>query len=233
MTAARALLLVVVVAASAWPSRADAQDSRSIPVVANDRPMRFVLTGGAQVIGTRVGEDAETWTVQTASGLVRVRKIDVSFMDFRTGAPVPPPPIAGPPPVVMPVQPAPPPPPPARPRRKSLMTAGISGLVATYAITAITGSIISTWDSDATWMLMPVAGPLLYYQAGDIDKDYVGLLLLSTLFQGASLVAMIIGIVVYSNSGEDVPVAAASAPRIALTPVLSPQVQGLRLSLSL
>lgn len=222
------IVLVLVLAA---PAAALAQSSESIPVVANERPMRFVLTAGTVVIGTRVAEDAEMWTVQTQGGLVRIRKTDVAYMDFRTteptttqaGAAVPvAAPVAAPPP---PVQPR---------RRRGLLTAGISALAATYAITAAVGGIVSIWDADANWMFVPVAGPMIYYKAGDLDRDVFGLLLLSTIFQGAGMVAMIIGIVVYSNSGEQVAASrGAGMPALAFGPMLRGDARGLLVSLRL
>jgi len=128
------------------------------PVVPNDRPMRFVLTAGAEVVGTRVGEDAETFTVQTANGLVRVRKVDIAVMDHRTGGTAP-----SPPPVVAP------------------------GLAPPVVASA-------------------------------------------TVVQGASLVALIAGIAIYSRSE---PAQASAPPRFALVPLATPEDRGVSLSLRL
>lgn len=228
-------VVVAMVLGSAIPATARAQDtSQSIPIVSNERPTRFVLTGGGQVIGTRISEDAETWTVQTAQGLVRVRKLDIAYMDFRTGAAAPPPVAPTAPPVVVAASPPPPAPPPERSRRKGLLRAGITGLAVSYGITAGIGAIASIWEPDANWLLMPVAGPLLYYQVGDLDRGVLGLLLLSTVFQAASLVALVVGIVVYSrDDGGDAGAQLPAPPRLAVTPLLSPDLGGLALSLHL
>jgi hypothetical protein len=210
------------------------------PVVENERPMRFVLTRGAEVVGTRVGEDAETFTVQTASGLVRVRKVDIAYMDYRTSPPpvvVPAAPSPAPPPVAPAIAPAPAPAPvyvasPPPRRRQTLLRAGITGLAVSYAITAGIGAIASIWESEANWMLVPVAGPMIYYQVADLEREVLGLLLLSTIVQGASLAALIVGIAVASR-GADEATARAAAPRLVVAPTVGPGGGGLAMSLRL
>ena len=221
----------VVLLALAMPQGAAAQGSDAIPVVSNERPMRFVLSSGTVVIGSRAGEDAEYWTVQTQGGLVRVRKTDVSYMDFRTNESAPAPVVAAP--VVTPAPPAPPPQLPRRGRR-ALLTAGIASLAVSYGLTGVVGAIVSIWDADANWMFVPVGGPMIYYRVGNLDRDVFGLLLLSTIFQGAGLVAMILGIVLYTSGREEEAVGGASrAPRLAVNPMVGPDLRGLLVSLRL
>jgi len=173
------------------------------PVVQNERPARYLLTGGGVVVGTKVGEDAEFFVVQTSSGVVRVRKTDIASIDFNTGGggatPVA---TTGPAPA-----PAPPPPVdnrypgPSRTGHK-VFTAGLWTFVGVYLFVSILGALISTADPDANWMLVPVAGPMLYYQFGDLHREVFGILLLTTILEGAAFTTMIIGAAMGSGDAE-------------------------------
>lgn len=213
------------------------------PVATNERPMRFVLTGGNVVIGTKIGEDAEFYTVQTASGPVRIRKSDIAFMDFNvqagTTAPTmpmqPPQPVYAPPaypPVSPPVAPY-----PARPRRpgRGLFIAGVIVFSVFYGLTALGGTIASTESPSALWLLIPVAGPLVFYAAGDADKDAFGILLVDSVAQAAGLVMWIMGRSIMDAAEEEGQVANPFriADGVDLLPVTTAQAQGAVLSVDL
>lgn len=160
-----------------------------------ERPMRFILTGGTVVIGTRVGEDAEFFTVNTPSGLVRVRKSDVASMDYNVSAGTQAPLVTPPPPAL----------PPAtfnytaaRPSRpgRGLLIAGTIMFSITYGLTVFGATIASVDNSDAFLLLLPVAGPVVYAAASD-DVDSgdgsLALFINLTLLQGAGLIMLIVG----------------------------------------
>lgn len=207
---------------------------QNAPVVSNERPQRFVLTSGTTVIGTKIGEDAEFYTVQTQSGPVRIRKADISYIDFQTGGGGQ---IQGAPVVQQPIVAAPAPAPPAPERRGSksgtaLFVTGLSVFAGFYFITIMVGAIASIADSDANWLFVPAAGPMLYYTIGDLDKGALGILMLTTIAQSAGLVVMILGAVLMGSSDDE-----ASRPgfRVAdgvnVMPSVAPDAAGLSAAL--
>ncbi len=212
-------------------------------VVANERPMRFVLTGGNVVIGTKTGEDAEFYTVQTASGAVRIRKTDIAFMDFNTDAGATPPLVQGaappptytpPPPMYAPVAPPPVAPYPARPRRpgRGLFIAGVIVFSVFYGLTALIGTIASTEESSALWLLIPVAGPLVFYATGSPDRDAFGLLLVDSLAQAGGLTMWIVGrSIMDAAEGGQASNPFEVADGVELVPLVTTRTQGAGLSL--
>jgi hypothetical protein len=56
----------------------------TVTPVQDSRPMRFIMEGGNVVVARRVGEDPEFFWVLRDGALARVRKSEVSSMDFRT-----------------------------------------------------------------------------------------------------------------------------------------------------
>lgn len=213
----------------------------SPPAVApapTERPMRFILTGGTVVIGTRVAEDAEFFTVNTASGLVRVRKSDVASMDYNVTAGT------QAPPTVAPQGPQLPPPTfnytatrPSRPGR-GLLIAGTIMFSITYGLTVFGATIASVENSDAFLLLLPVAGPVVYAAVADEDTGdgSLALFINLTLLQGAGLIMLIVGASKSASarregSQADLP----SHFRIGqadlrVDPVVTPRLQGLALS---
>jgi hypothetical protein len=207
-------------------------------VVSNERPMRFVLSGGNVVVGTKIAEDAEFYTVQTATGPVRIRKTDVSFMDFNTQggaapvAPANPQPTYAPPPTYAPVPP-PVAPYPVRPRRpgRGLFIAGVIIFSIFYGMSFLYGTIGSTEEMPDLWLLLPVAGPLIFYATGTPDRDSLGLLLVDSIAQAAGLIMWIAGKSQMDRAEEEQ--AAQNPFRIAdgvdLFPAVTTRVQGLAL----
>lgn len=200
-----------------------------------ERPMRFILTGGTVVIGTRVGEDAEFFTVNTASGLVRVRKSDVASMDYNVTAGTATPTITP--------QPQLPPPSfnytatrPTRPGR-GLLVAGTIMFSISYGLTVFGATIASVENSDAFLLLLPVAGPVVYAAVADEDTSdgSLALFINLTLLQGAGLLMLIIG--ASKSSSASRPGQSELAPQLRLgqvdlrvDPIASPRLQGLALS---
>ena len=201
-----------------------------------ERPMRFILTGGTVVIGTRVGEDAEFFTVNTASGLVRVRKSDVSSMDYNASAGTQPP-VATPPPTL---------PPPtfnytaARPSRpgRGLLIAGTIIFSISYGLTVFGATIASVDNSDAFLLLVPVAGPVIYAAASDDVDSGDGALALFinlTLLQGAGLIMLIVGASKGASARQQAQAVAPNQFRLGqadlrIDPIIAPRLQGLALS---
>jgi hypothetical protein len=199
--------------------------------------MRFILTGGTVVIGTRVGEDGEFFTVSTSSGLVRVRKSDIASMDYNVGG--------GTAVVQTPPPPAYPTTPtynytPARPRRpgRGLLIAGTIVFSISYGLTVFGATIASVDNSDAFLLLLPVAGPIVYGAASnDVEGESFALLFNLSLVQGAGLLMLIIGASKGSSAPEDG--AQALEPNrfqlgrhidVRVDPVLTSGLQGLALS---
>jgi hypothetical protein len=200
-----------------------------------ERPMRFILTGGTVVIGTRMAEDAEFFTVNTATGLVRVRKSDVSSMDYNvmsgTQAPVT-------------MAPAPQLPPPtfnytaSRPRRpgRGLLIAGIILFSVSYGLTVFGASIAAVDNDSALLLFVPVAGPVLFAAVDEASDGSVALFINLTILQAAGLIMLVIGATKGSSAPEQT--AASHLPNslrigraeVRLDPVISPRLQGLALS---
>jgi len=202
-----------------------------------ERPMRFILTGGTVVIGTRVGEDSEFFTVNTASGLVRVRKADVASMDYNVASGTQAAPVATPAPTL---------PPPtfnytaARPSRpgRGLLIAGTIMFSITYGLTVFGATIASVDNSDAFLLLVPVAGPVIYAAVSDDVSSGDGALALFinlTLLQGAGLLMLIIGASKSASANQPAQALAPNQFRLGqadlrIDPVVSPRLQGLALS---
>jgi hypothetical protein len=188
------------------------------PVVANERPVRYVLTGGTAVIGTRIAEDAEYYTVQTAQGPVRIRKADVAYIDFQAGgggaAPAP----------TAPAQPAPP------PRRANpsndlgavLAGIGLAGFAVSYFFTIIVGAFVTIVDEDASYLFIPGAGPMMYYAIADPPKQVLGLLVVDTVLQAGGIAMAIAGAVLIGSDDDE----ARARGRFALAPWLAPLKDG-------
>lgn len=203
-----------------------------------ERPMRFILTGGTVVIGTRVGEDAEFFTVNTASGLVRVRKSDVASMDYNVSAGT-----TQAPPAVAPAQQLPPPTfnytaqRPSRPGR-GLLIAGTIMFSITYGLTVFGATIASVDNSDAFLLLLPVAGPVVYAAASDdVDADdgSLALFINLTLLQGAGLIMLIVGASKGASARQGERALMPNELRIGradvrFDPVVTPSLQGLAVS---
>lgn len=203
-----------------------------------ERPMRFMLTGGTVVIGTRVGEDAEFFTVNTASGLVRVRKSDVASMDFNVSAGTTTVPTVA-------AAPSLPPPtfnytatPPRRPGR-GLLIAGTIMFSITYGLTVFGATIASVDNSDAFLLLLPVAGPVVYAAVDEdvADDGTLALFVNITLLQAAGLIMLIVGASKASGGSRTAPAQARLPGQfrlgqadLRLDPVVTPRVQGVALS---
>lgn len=201
-----------------------------------ERPMRFILTGGTVVIGTRTAEDAEFFTVNTANGLVRVRKSDVASMDYNTTAGTAAPQVA----------PGPQLPPPTfnytatRPSRpgRGLLIAGTIMFSITYGLTVFGATIASVDNSDAFLLLLPVAGPVVYAAVADEDTDdgSLALFINLTILQGAGLIMLIIGAAKGSSApSQNAHTLAPNELRIGqadvrVDPVVTPGLQGLAVS---
>lgn len=220
------------------PPIAEPAPQPAAPVVA-ERPMRFILTGGTVVIGTRVAEDAEFFTVNTASGLVRVRKSDVASMDYNVSAGTQAPAIAPQPP---PQQQLPPPSfnytatRPSRPGR-GLLVAGTIMFSISYGLTVFGATIASVENSDAFLLLLPVAGPVVYAAVADEDTGdgSLALFINLTLLQGAGLIMLIVGASKSAAARREGQTGLPAQFRIGqadlrVDPVVSPSLQGLALS---
>ncbi len=186
---------------------ASAQSAGDPPVVSNERPVRYVLTGGSAVIGTRIGEDAEYYVVQTAAGPVRIRKADVAYIDFQTAGTAPGPAAAAPAPA---------------PQRRAnasndlgavLAGIGIAGFAVSYFFTIIVGAFVAIVDEDASYLFVPGAGPLLYYTVADPPKQVLGLLIVDTVLQAGGIAMAITGAVLVGSDDE-----ANAGRRFALAP---------------
>lgn len=208
----------------------------AVAAAPSERPMRFMLTGGTVVIGTRVAEDAEFFTVNTVSGLVRVRKSDVASMDYNVTAGT----------QVQVVAPTPPLPPatfnytaarPSRPGR-GLLIAGTIMFSITYGLTVFGATIASVENSDAFLLLLPVAGPVVYAAASnDVEADdgTLALFINITLLQGAGLIMLIVGASKQAAASREGEALAPNQLRMGqadlrIDPVVTPSLQGLALS---
>ncbi|MBI2894617.1 MAG: hypothetical protein HYY06_13775 [Deltaproteobacteria bacterium] len=206
-------------------------------VAAPERPMRFILTGGTVVIGTRVGEDAEFFTINTSTGLVRVRKSDIASMDYNVtsgAAPV----------VQQPQQPIVSTPVPAytyaRPRKpgRGLLVAGTIVFSISYGLTVFAATVASVDNPDAFLLLLPVAGPIVYgASSDDVEGEAFALLFNLSVVQGAGLLMLIIGASKGSSSSNESQTAAApneldlgGGASVRVDPVLVAGVQGLAFS---
>ncbi len=207
--------VAVVLLMSFLPATRVAQAQTTPPVVSNERPARFVLTGGTVVVGTKISEDAEYFVVQTASGVVRVRKRDIASIDFGAGPPAQAAPAASTPPAA--------PPPTAEENESStggkIFSASFGTFIGIYVLTAVTGAFIAIVDADANWMLVPGAGPLLYYRLGDLSEKSLGVLILCTVLQGGAILGMLVGGVMSGGSTD-----ASNGLRIAEGVEIVPQI---------
>ncbi len=193
----------------ATPQLAVAQSAA--PVVSNEPPARFVLTQGGLVVGTKVGEDAEYYLVQTQAGVVRIRKTDVARIDLNFG-------------VQPSAQPQPQPPAPstsspsppqasrgaqdeiARRPGRALFLSGLIPSLSLYVIQAIGAVVVSIFDVAGNWLYVPVMGPVLYHTHHDY-KDPHNRRVSATLawtgfgFLAAAALVMVGGFVWWSADG--------------------------------
>jgi len=196
------------------------------PPALDPRPMRFLLSTGAVVIGTRIGENAEAMGVQTRTGIVTLRKTDIVAMDYRIergrnfdlrSQPVP---------LARPAPPTPEPPPEEpRPRRHPGRGATIAGAIVfslAYGVSCLAAliSVSASDDDTGAFLALPIAGPIIW---GLHDRDDVttGLLLTATQTVGAALLAF--GIMGAHEADEDGPYRRA----FGVAPVLTAEVRGL------
>ncbi|MBI2894504.1 MAG: hypothetical protein HYY06_13210 [Deltaproteobacteria bacterium] len=197
-------------------------------------PARFVLVTGAVIIGTLVAQDAELFTISTATGTVQVRRVDVASMDYQTA----------PPPTVV-VAAAPPPAPflpPPRPRRRGrgLTIAGAIVFGLSYGLSASIGASVGRESPSAYWFLVPVAGPMIWAGATDCGHDVdeqacravtytFGTFL--TLIQAAGATMLIAGLSLRASSADQAgePRHLARAGTLELVPVVTPSFGGLAL----
>jgi len=210
------------------------------PVVVNAPPARWVLTQGAVIEGTQISEDAEYYVVRTASGEVRIRKVDVARIDIAGAAPVVAPvaaPVAAAPVVVRErseeeteeeaaANEA------AKKRKESegAFWGGVTAFGVVYGLTFVGGAIGSAWDPEAVWLYVPLAGPLLYGARANVDDTGWALLGMLTFFQGGSFLALIVGTILWAAA----PSADAPAPSaFAVTPWLGSRETGLTVTLAL
>ena len=190
-----AVCLVALLPSLAWgaqpvvanqPPAAQAQ-----PPIVGAPPVRYVLQSGTVVEGSTIGEDETFYTVQTAQGAVRVRKLDVARIETTA------------PPTYTPATAVPAPEPRHRRTGPIVMTAvGFGVFGGFWLITFFVGAIGSIVDSDASWLMVPVAGPMLYYTVGDLDSSVLGLMIMDTLVQTAGVVTGIIGVSMLGDSSE-------------------------------
>lgn len=239
----RQLLTVVGLALVAgFPSLAAAQSTETpappivpaAPPALDTRPMRFLLSTGAVVIGTRIGERPDAIGVRTATGIVTIYKAQVVTMDYRVelgrnfdlrggAAPVA---LARPAPPV-PVQFETPRerPRPRHPGRGARIAGGIVfGL--SYGVSLI-GAVAAASDRDSqlgALFAVPVVGPLLFGLVSPNDAALsIGILFTAVQTIGAAL--LIHGLTVTADPDEE--------PRrvsLGVAPVLTADVQGLVLS---
>ena len=225
-------MTVVLALVAAFPRIVAAQspETPAPPIVEagprplDSRPMRFLLSTGAVVIGTRIGERPDAIGVQTPTGIVTVYKADIVTMDYRVEAGrhfdlrsnrVPLAPSAPPVPIEAPRR--------AERRGHPGRGATIAGGVIfglSYSLACL-GSLFATSFGDSEGMLLaiPVVGPVLW-GATDRDRISAGLILTGAESLGAAL--LIHGIITAGQSDE---------PRrgrfVSVAPLLSPLVQGI------
>ncbi len=192
------------------------------PVVANEPPSRWVLTGGTVVVGTKVSEEPEYYVVQTSSGVVRIRKVDLARIELQ-GAVAPAPTAPAP----APAAPAPATPAPA-PRDESsgagTFLRGLGLFGASYGIAAIIGVIVvAAGEPEGNLLLIPVAGPVLFFQDATLNLQSVLYVGLDVVAQAVGLGMMIFGMATYD---------AADATSLRLAPRVTSTEQGLWATLS-
>lgn len=167
--------------------------------------MRYTLNDGSSLVGSAVAEDAETITVQTAIGLVRLRRATIVSIDLPGARSLPPSPaaypvqIVTPPPQVTSVQPEP-------TRRRGggeTLRAGALILGGAWFITALAASIaLELKDPNALWGFVPVVGPVFWGIAGGRSAG-LGFAILDTILQGAGALAVLTGAILLAT--EDAP----------------------------
>jgi hypothetical protein len=114
-----------------------------------------------------------------------------------------------------------------------VFSAGLWTFVGIYLAVALTGAFVSIADPDANWMLVPVAGPILYYKFGDLDRSALGILLLSTILEGAAAVTMVIGAALMASNDRTASRGFELAEGVDLLPMVAKDAGGLALALEL
>lgn len=195
------------------------------PAPLDARPMRFLLSTGAVVIGTRIGEDAVSIGVMTRTGVTTIRKAELVAMDYRVEAgrvfdlrqqPVP---LARPAAAAPPESPREPP-----TRRHPGRGAIIGGSIVfglTYGVSCLVALIGMTFEGNEGLLLaVPIVGPALWGALYD-DEITTALILSGGQLLGAALLTYGVA---RANASEEERVA------LRVTPVLTAQVQGLVVS---
>jgi hypothetical protein len=195
--------------------------------------MRFILLNGTVLVGTQVGGDAEWVMIQTSTGVVQVRRAEISSMDYNVGQ------VAQP--GVMVVAPQPQQPlymgPPPRRRGRGLLIAGSIVFGISYGLSALIGITAAGESPSALWFVVPVAGPILWANTTcDGGEFESGCRALATTFgafitivQAAGMVMLIVGATMRAGD-EPQPVAEGEEGlRLGLAPLLGPDFQGLGL----
>lgn len=225
-----AMVLVVALLAGI-PSIAAAQSSDpALPAIIepgprplDGRPMRFLLSTGAVVIGTRIGETSSAIGVRTGTGIATIQKADLVTMDYavQAGRAFD---LAHHMPVARPAPPLPPdlpPPEPVRhPGRGMRITGGIVlGLTYTVAIIGAGSELRRGESGNAGLLAIPVAGPAIWgFSEGSDRTMAIGLTVGEVI--GAAL--LIFGtMAAYEDDGER------PHRRLALAPLLTREAQGL------
>lgn len=188
------------------------------------RPMRFLLSTGAVVIGTRIGENAEAIGVQTGAGVTTLRKSDIVSMDYQVergrsfdlrSQPVP---------LARPAPPVPEPPPLApAPRRHPGRGATIAGAIIfslSYAVSCLGALVAVNVGDDVGFLLaLPVAGPVLW---GVTDRDNLATALVLTAGQTLGAALLTHGIMSAHEADE----VARPVRGWSVSPILTAEVQG-------
>ncbi|MBI2894616.1 MAG: hypothetical protein HYY06_13770 [Deltaproteobacteria bacterium] len=193
----------------------------------DDRPMRFVMTGGNVVAGRRVGEDQEFFWVALEPGgeLARVRKSEVGSMDYRLGEPAPDAPASAaaraeraepetPPPLDL----GPEDPSSGRARRgRGLVIGGgvLFGLF--YLGTAVYAPAA---PGPGALLFIPIFGPIFYGAAQELGGDEMALMVIASLLQAGGALMLYLGVRQMTQSSQDE--AAGESPSFALAPAVVP-----------
>jgi hypothetical protein len=173
-------------ALAVWTAAAPAvaQDlPAGVAPLTDDRPARFVLTGGNVVEATRIGEDAEFFWVRLPSGArARVRKSEVVSMRFDRGRRHEPPPS---------LDPLPEPEPRSSRRGRGLVVGGGVMFGVFYLGTLL---FLPSSEGPSGLLAIPVLGPVLYGVARSLDADDLLALSVVSVLQGAGAVMLVVGV---------------------------------------
>ncbi|MBI2894147.1 MAG: hypothetical protein HYY06_11400 [Deltaproteobacteria bacterium] len=167
----------------------------SVTPIEDPRPMRFVMAGGNLVVGRRVGEDPEFVWIVLDGQLARVRKAEISSMDFRVDEPAPP----ASPPVALPshhetralpqtFEIAEPP----RRRGRGLVIWGAILLGISYGLSSL--AALSQESESAILLAIPIVGPALYATTDDVKDDDITLFIGLSLVQAAGALMLYFGV---------------------------------------